>query len=112
MTAAERVVAAALLLTLAGCSTDAPVAEPPLPPSPPLSVSPTPTPSSTPTAPPTATPEPGPVPPPWLGTRPLPLRPDGYGQVQPTPPELDPRRFTLPDRLPPLPGEGFVSSVE
>ncbi len=52
------------------------------------------------------------MPPPWLGTRPLPLRPDGYGQAQPTPPELDPRRFTLPDRLEPLPGPGFASRVE
>ena len=52
------------------------------------------------------------MPPPWLGTRPLPLRPDGYGQAQPTPPELDPRRFTLPDTLAPLPGDGFASVVE
>jgi D-alanyl-D-alanine carboxypeptidase len=52
------------------------------------------------------------VPPPWLGTRPLPLRPDGYGQVQPTPPELDPRRFTLPDTVAPLPGDGFSAVVE
>ena len=52
------------------------------------------------------------MPPPWLGTRPLPLRPDGYGQSQPTPPELDPRRFTLPDTLAPLPGDGFASVIE
>ena len=52
------------------------------------------------------------MPPPWLGTRPLPLRPDGYGQAQPTPPELDPRRFTLPDTLAPLPGDGFASVIE
>ena len=63
-------------------------------------------------APDTPTPAPGTVPPPWLGTRPLPLRPDGYGQAQPTPPELDPRRFTLPDTLAPLPGDGFASVVE
>ena len=29
-----------------------------------------------------------------------------------TPPELDPRRFTLPDTLAPLPGDGFASVVE
>jgi D-alanyl-D-alanine carboxypeptidase-like protein len=112
MTAAERAASAALLLTLAGCSTDAPVAEPPLPPSPPASTptAPPPNPSPTPTA--TPTPESGTVPPSWLGTRPLPLRPDGYGQAQPTPPELDPRRFTLPDQLPALPGTGFASSIE
>jgi hypothetical protein len=57
-------------------------------------------------------PERGTVAPDWLGTRPLPLRPDGYGEAQPTPPELDPRRFTLPDTLPPLPGEGFASTVD
>jgi D-alanyl-D-alanine carboxypeptidase len=98
-----------LVLALAGCSTaDPPVAEPPLPPSPTFSATPTPTaPSSEP-----PTPAPGTVPPPWLGSRPLPLRPDGYGQVQPTPPELDPRRFTLPDPLAPLPGDGFASVVE
>jgi hypothetical protein len=59
-----------------------------------------------------ATPSPaGPVPPAWLGTRPLPLRPDGYGQVGPTPPELDPRRFTLPDSVAMLPGDGFAAAV-
>jgi hypothetical protein len=98
-----------LVLALAGCSSDdPPVAEPPLPPSPTFSATPTPTP---PTSEP-ATPAPGTVPPSWLGTRPLPLRPDGYGQAQPTPPELDPRRFTLPDTLAPLPGDGFASVVE
>ena len=29
----------------------------------------------------------------WLGRRPLPLRPDGFGEVQPTPFELIDRRF-------------------
>jgi D-alanyl-D-alanine carboxypeptidase len=103
-------VAAVLLLMLAGCSSDDPVAEPPLPSSPPVSGMPSPTPSPPPSG--TATPEPGTVPPPWLGTRPLPLRPDGYGRARPTPPELDPRRFTLPDTLPPLPGAGFASAIE
>jgi hypothetical protein len=99
-----RPAAAILLVALAACSTDDPVAEPPLPPSPSFSVT-----SAVPTA--TATPGPGTVAPAWLGTRPLPLRPDGYGQARPTPPELDPRRFTLPDRLAPLPGDGFASLV-
>jgi hypothetical protein len=93
------------VVALAGCSADAPVAEPPLPASPRASV-------ATPATPPPATPGPGTVPPVWLGTRALPLRPDGYGQARPTPPELDPRRFTLPDALPPLPGDGFASAVE
>jgi hypothetical protein len=117
MTGRSPLVGLLLVLTLAGCSSgDPPVAEPPLPPSPTFSTTPT-TPAATSepptTTPPTSsTPEAGTVPPPWLGTRPLPLRPDGYGQAQPTPPELDPRRFTLPDTLAPLPGDGFASVVE
>ena len=57
-------------------------------------------------------PEPGTVPPDWLGTRVLPLRPDGFGEVQPTPPELQHRRFTLPDTVEPLGGRGFAAVVE
>jgi hypothetical protein len=37
----------------------------------------------------------------WLGTRPLPLRPDEHGEVQPTPAELADRRLETPDVLPP-----------
>ncbi|HET6939044.1 MAG TPA: M15 family metallopeptidase [Nocardioides sp.] len=111
---ARRTGALVLLLALVGCDRGDRVAEPELPPSPPVSSSPAPTPppAATPTPTPTATAEPGTVPPTWLGTRPLPLRPDGYGQVQPTPPELDPRRFTLPDTVAPLPGDGFAAVVE
>ncbi|MEX2622042.1 MAG: M15 family metallopeptidase [Egibacteraceae bacterium] len=48
----------------------------------------------------------------WLGTRVLPLRPDGFGEIQPTPPELDDRRLPPPaDDLPP-PGEAFAATVE
>jgi hypothetical protein len=47
-----------------------------------------------------------------LGTRVLPLRPDGFGQVRATPRELRIRRFTLPDPLDRLPGDGFASRVE
>jgi hypothetical protein len=103
-----------LVLALAGCSSDdPPVAEPPLPPSPTFSeTSPSPAPTSQSPTSETPTPEPGTVPPPWLGTRPLPLRPDGFGQAQPTPPELDPRRFTLPDAIAPLPGDGFAAVRE
>ena len=50
-------------------------------------------------------------PPAWLGQRVLPRQANGFGEIRPTPPELDPRRFTLPDRLPPLPGTGFASRV-
>ncbi len=58
-----------------------------------------------------AEPLPGTVPPSWLGRRPLPETPDGFGQRQPTPPELRERRFTLPDTVAMLPGDGFASRV-
>jgi hypothetical protein len=49
---------------------------------------------------------------PWrVGARPLPLRPDGFGQVQPTPAPLRTRRLPTLDRLPPPPGGRFRSSV-
>jgi hypothetical protein len=49
--------------------------------------------------------------PPWLHERELPERPDGYGVVRPTPPELRRRAFTLPDTVPMLPGGGYASRV-
>lgn len=52
------------------------------------------------------------MPPAWLGTRPLPKAANGLGEIQPTPPELQDRRFTLTDRLPELAGGGFASKVE
>lgn len=48
----------------------------------------------------------------WLGTRPLALRPDGFGEVAPTPPELENRSFRTPGVLPPPPSEEFVAHVE
>ena len=44
----------------------------------------------------------------WLGTRPLPLRPDGFGEVLPTPPELADRRLPTPDLLAPPAGDQFA----
>ncbi len=58
-----------------------------------------------------ARPAPGTVPPAWLGTRPLPTTAAGYGETRPTPRALRDRRFTLPDRLPMLPGRGFQARV-
>lgn len=46
-----------------------------------------------------------------VGARPLPLRPDGYGQVRPTPPELRVRRLATVDRLPPPASERFEHAV-
>jgi hypothetical protein len=47
----------------------------------------------------------------WLGTRPLPLRPDGFGEVQPTPPELQHRAFATPAALAPPAEERFASTI-
>jgi len=54
----------------------------------------------------------GGAPPGWLGTRILPRTAGGFGEVRPTPPELVQRRFTLPDHLPALPGDGFEARVD
>ena len=47
-----------------------------------------------------------------LGARPLPLRPDGLGEVQPTPPTLRVRRYPTADLLPPPRDGRFHSTVE
>jgi hypothetical protein len=48
----------------------------------------------------------------WLGTRPLPLGPDGETAIpQPTPPELQNRQFETIDYLPPPPDNRFVSTI-
>jgi hypothetical protein len=50
---------------------------------------------------------------PWrVGARPLPLRPDGFGRVQPTPAPLRTRRLPTVDRLPPPPGGRFRSTIQ
>jgi hypothetical protein len=64
-----------------------------------------------PTRPPTAAPTSGPSPAWRVGARPLPLRPDGFGQVLPTPAALRNRRLPTVDRLPPPEGERFRSTV-
>ncbi|MDQ3932522.1 MAG: M15 family metallopeptidase, partial [Actinomycetota bacterium] len=48
----------------------------------------------------------------WLGTRILPRRSDGFGEVQPTPPELRDRRLPSPDLLPAPHGGEFSASVQ
>jgi hypothetical protein len=48
----------------------------------------------------------------WLGTRLLPLRPDGHGQVQPTPVELVDRRLETIDYLDPPTGAEFIATIE
>jgi D-alanyl-D-alanine carboxypeptidase len=46
-----------------------------------------------------------------VGGRPLPLRPDGFGKVLPTPAALRDRRLPTVDRLPPPPGGRFHSTI-
>ncbi|MEX2562355.1 MAG: M15 family metallopeptidase [Nitriliruptoraceae bacterium] len=53
----------------------------------------------------------GPVRPNWLGTRPLPLRHDGFGEIQSTPEELTDRRFPPPDDQPLAAGTDFKVTV-
>ena len=48
----------------------------------------------------------------WLGTRLLPLRPDEFGEVQPTPSELQDRQLETLDLLPPPPGDEFLGSID
>lgn len=99
-------------LLLAGCG-GAEVSRPQ--PTPNVSTSPmstpTPTPtSSTPTSTPTSTEEPAYSS--WpLATRVLPLRPDGFGEVRPTPPSLRDRRYPTADVLPPPRNGRFASSI-
>lgn len=50
-------------------------------------------------------------PPDWLGTRLLPLRDDGFGEVLPTPKELIGRAFRTPDLLAPPAGSTFGSAA-
>ncbi|MFB9908146.1 M15 family metallopeptidase [Allokutzneria oryzae] len=72
------------------------------------------TPSTSDLAPTTASslPQPDPRGQEWpLGSRPLPLRPDGFGQVLPTPPELVERALPTTDVLPPPTGDRFASTV-
>ena len=64
-------------------------------------------PSITTTRPSTTTPRPD-----WLGTRVLPVGPDGYGEIRPTPPELVDRRFATIDVLPPPATDEYQPTVE
>lgn len=69
------------------------------------------------TSPPSSPPPSGeartaPPPPVWtVGARPLPRRPDGFGQVLPTPPELAQRRLPTADRLAPPRDGQFAATL-
>ncbi|MEA2461065.1 MAG: hypothetical protein QOH90_1242 [Actinomycetota bacterium] len=47
----------------------------------------------------------------WLGTRVLPKRPDGFGEVQPTPPIFRNRRLPTVDLLPPPKKDVFTARI-
>ena len=47
-----------------------------------------------------------------MGASPLPLRPDGFGYVLPTPPQLVNRRLPTVDVLPPPPNGVFTSTID
>jgi hypothetical protein len=75
----------------------------------------TPTTTSTTLPPTTAPPTPTTAPPAptWvLGATPLPTRPDGFGEIQPTPEALVDRQLTAPDVLPPPASGGFESTID
>jgi hypothetical protein len=46
-----------------------------------------------------------------VGARPLPRRPDGFGEVEPTPPELVNRALPTKDVLPPPAGNAYASTI-
>lgn len=48
----------------------------------------------------------------WLGSRPLPLRPDGHGEVLPTPPELVDRQLETIDLFPPPETDQYQYTIE
>lgn len=96
-----------------GGPTERAVERPPRTTAPSATEAPTPTPSSTPlsttttTTPSTAAPRPA-----WLGTRVLPVGPEGYAAAQPTPPELVDRRLETPDHLPRPDTDEFQVTVD
>jgi hypothetical protein len=99
------------LVLLVAASGTACASQPPAPPgggtstTPPSVRQPQPPPETT--SRPTSRPSPA-----WrVGARPLPLRPDGFGQVLPTPAALHNRRLPTIDRLPPPPGDRFQAAV-
>lgn len=50
------------------------------------------------------------APPAWLGQRPLPVRPDGFGEIQPTPPELVDRQIQIENALDPPTSDAFAAT--
>jgi hypothetical protein len=94
---------AALLAALVACAPAPPPAGEPSP----APAAPRPTTTAT---PPSAAAQPAPE---WrVGASPLPLRPDGFGQILPTPPVLANRRLPTADLLPPPKDGRYASTVQ
>ncbi|MEV4053776.1 M15 family metallopeptidase [Amycolatopsis sp. NPDC049688] len=90
---------AVLTLAVTACS----------PPVPPPAPAPTTVTATTAAAPP---PTSGPAAVTWqVGAHPLPRRPDGFGEVEPTPPELVNRALPTKDVLPPPAGNAYASTI-
>ncbi|MEU4246776.1 M15 family metallopeptidase [Amycolatopsis sp. NPDC026612] len=95
----------ALALLMSACSTAAVPSAPQPAPSPPPSAT---TAARTPAAPATSS---APAVAWQVGARPLPRRPDGFGAVEPTPPELVNRALQTKDLLPPPAGNAYASAI-
>ncbi|MDN4160914.1 M15 family metallopeptidase [Nocardioides abyssi] len=112
---AATVLAGVVVATVAGCGGSTGEADGPVPATPTTtataSATASPSPAPEPSQEPSPSPEPGTVPPPWLGTRVLPKTTTGYAAPRATPRELRQRRFTLPDTVRGLPGDGYASKV-
>ena len=97
----SRLVPLVLVLAVAACT----AGEPPPPPPRPAPVTTSTAAGSTPASPPPAAPS-------WVvGAERLPLRPDGFGQVRPTPRPLVDRRLPTVDRLPTARGDRYRATV-
>ncbi|MFI5592955.1 M15 family metallopeptidase [Amycolatopsis sp. NPDC051758] len=99
---------AVMALTLAACSSEVPSAPQP------VAATPFSTTVSKPPAPVTSTPPKTSSAPAvtWqVGARPLPVGPDGFGEVEPTPPELVNRALPTKDLLPPPAGGKYASTI-
>jgi hypothetical protein len=109
-----------LLALLSGCAGTAGSVAAGSAPAPTAPTTPTPSPQATSSKPPETSPAtpgtPSTTPdlsPPWqVGASPLPLRPDGFGYVLPTPPQLVNRRLPTVDVLPPPPNGVFTATID
>jgi hypothetical protein len=104
-----RVAALLALIGLAACGAPPQPAAPPPPRAPAVTATP-PTVTTTTTTAPTTTTVPAPS---WVvGAHPLPLRPDGFGRVEPTPAVLRDRHLPTDDVLPPPADGRYAATVD